>query len=292
MKRFGIVLGIFVLIGGLAGAWAASRYVLVRSSWQQKTTKAKADVLAKRKQLAELDKLVTTLKQEQQRLIHGWERYWASAQVDRGAQPSTLTVGLGTAQGIKQNDIVYVFQPAAEGAGTAYVGPFKVTAVQETRAALAPSWRTRGGEENSWRYGANWRVRTNIPVQHKSNFSNAERNLLVKDELLIAQQKHLEIQQEAKTRADENLQLRLKELSGGQELPAGVKPESLEPYLVEGYHKAVTDVEVQRDAVQADVDELRRQLKRTRDEINRLIQENERLAKEAAGDAPKAAQAR
>ncbi len=283
MKRFGILLSIFVLIGGLVGAWAASRLTVIRGSWQQKIVKAKTDVLEKRKRVADQDKLVTTLRQEQQRLIHGWDRYWSTALVNRGRQAGTISLEMGTAQGLKQNDIVYVFQPAADAAGTAYVGPFKVSAVQEAVSALTPNWRLRGGEETAWRYGPNWRIRTNIPNQHKSNFSTQERNLLVKDELLINQQEHLKIQEEAKTRADENLQIRLKELSGGQALPDGVKPESLDLFIVEGFHKAVTETEVVRDGFEAEVDNLRRQLKRTRDEINRLIQDNERLVKESAG---------
>ncbi len=283
MKRFGLALGILVVIGAVVGMIFSSKLILIRNSWQKKVSDARDNVIGtkkvigQRKKLAESEKSVVLAKAELQQTIHGWERYWPAVQVDRGQQPGVLGVPLGTNQGMVLNAPVYLFQPAEDGNGVSYVGPFKVREVKETQAALTPLWRLRLGEDGSWRYGPNWRIRTNIPRQYQNKLSDLEVMLLRKDENLIAQQKHLQFQQEAKTSAEEHLKLRLKELNGDPNL--GPKEKSLNRFLVEGLHKAVADTETARDAVQADVDELRRLVKRTRDEIERLTADNERLAK-------------
>jgi hypothetical protein len=267
----------------VVGMIFSSKLTLIRNSWHKKTSDAKANVIAQRKKLAESEKAVVLAKAELQRAIHGWERYWPAVQVDRGQQPGVLGLTFGTNQGLALNAPVYVFQPAENGNGVSYVGPFKVKEVNEAQAALTPLWRLRMGEEATWRYGPNWRIRTNIPRQYQNTLSDLELMLLRKDEILIAQQKHLQIQQEAKKSAEEHVHLRMKELNGDPNL--GPKEKSLNRFLVEGLHKAVADTEKERDAVQADVDELRRLVKRTRDEIERLTADNERLAKRLSGPA-------
>jgi hypothetical protein len=228
-----------------------------------------------------------------QATIHGWERYWKTqdwnAQVTAGRQPGTLAVGLGTNHGFAPAGnvipIVYAFQPTADGAGMSYVGAFKISAAQETQAGLIPNWRLRPDEDKTWRYGVNWRFRSNIPVQHRVQFSNYEKTMLIKDELVAQQQKNLEYQKNAKAKAVEQLELRKKELNGDPALAN----QNLDKYIIEGYHKSVADLETDRNLTQGEVDELRRQIKRTRDEIKRLTKDNERLADQAAGDVPRAA---
>jgi chromosome segregation ATPase len=109
--------------------------------------------------------------------------------------------------------------------------------------------------------------------------------MLLKDEFVAQQQRNLEYQQNAKTKAEEHLDLRLKELNGDPDRAN----QNLDKYLIAGYHKAVADLEVDRNRVQANVDELRRLVKRTRDEIDRLTRENERLADERSGEVPQTA---
>lgn len=289
MKKFGIWLALLVILLAAGGMILASRLTVVRSSWQKKTADGKAKVLELRKKADEAQKVVDTAKADLQRAIHGWERYWIAPQVAKGRQPGTIGVTLGTSNGLVLNSVVYVFQPSADGAGMSFVGPFKVSAVRETDAALTPNWRLRASEaemwDKSWRYGPNWRIRSNIPRDHKTQISDFEMMMLRKDELLAQQQKHLQDQQNAKTKAEEHLALRMKELNGDPDQ----MNQSLDKFLIEGYHKAVADTETARNKVQADVDELRRLVKRTRDEIERLTQENERLADERTTDIPQTA---
>jgi hypothetical protein len=278
MKRFGLWLSILVLICGGVGMMFASKLIMIRNSWSQKITKANETLVTKRKEAADLERQLILAKTALNSAVFDWERYWSTVGVDRGRQAGTIGVNIGSTQGLVAGSVVYVFQPSADGTGTSYVGPFKVSVAQEAQAALTPFWRTREGEDAGWRYGANWRIRSNIPRQHKTKFTDLEAMLLRKDELFVAQQKHLLIQQEAKKSAEEHLALRQKELSGDAELAA--KQENLEPYIVEGYQKAVAELEVARDEVQAIVDELRRQTKRTRDRINQLTTGNEQRAKQ------------
>lgn len=278
MKRFGIVLSILVLICGGIGMMFASKLIMIRNSWSQKITKANESLVAKRKEAADLERQVVVAKTNLNTAVFDWERYWNGVGTERGRQPGVVVVGLGTAQGLLKGSVVHLFQPSADGAGTNYVGPFKVPDPEETRAALTPAWRLREGEDANWRYGANWRIRANVPRQHKTKFSDLEAMLVKKDELFIDQQRNLTIQQEAKKSAEEHLSLRQKELIGDPELAA--KNENLERFIVEGYQKAVAELEVARDEVQSIVDELRRQVKRTRDNINQLTDKNGKLAKQ------------
>jgi hypothetical protein len=224
-----------------------------------------------------------------QQTIFGWDRFWIVPQVTKGLRPGIIGINLGTSSGLQANSLVYVFQPSPDGAGTTFLGPFKVTAPQEAQAALTPSWRMRPEEleqwDKAWRYGPNWRIRSNIPRQHKTQFSTFEADTFRKEVLIAEQQLHLQLQHNAKSKAEEHLGLRLKELNGDKDQAN----QSLDKYLIEGYHKTVADLEFARNVVQADVDELRRQVKRTRDEINRLTLENTQLAAEGLNDVPKAA---
>ncbi len=289
MKKFGIWLVILVMLLALAGTPLASRLVQVRGSWQKKTAESKAKVLELRKKADESEKAVEIAKSELQQTIFGWERYWIAPQVAAGRQPGYLAVGLGTSQGFAPVGnvipIVYAFQPSVEGAGMIYVGSFKVSAAQEAQAVLIPNWRLRPDEDKTWRYGPNWRFRSNIPVQHRTQFTNYEKTMLIKDELVAQQERNLEYQKNAKAKAIEQLELRMKELQGDPTLA----DKNLDKYLVEGYHKTVGDLEKDRNLTQGEVDELRRQIKRTRDEIERLTKENELLADQAAGDVTRAA---
>lgn len=290
MKKFGIWLVILVILLAAGGMMLASRLTVVRSGWQKKNADGQAKVLDLRKKAAEAQKLVDTARSDLQQANFSWDWYRISPQVTKGARPGVLGVSLGTSHGLQPNSVVFVFQPSPDGAGTSFVGPFKVVAaqLQEASATLVPNWRLRPEEEQesqTWRYGPNWRVRSNVPRQHKTQFSEFEMMILTKDELLAAQQQHLELQQNAKSKAEKHLSLRMKELKGDPDQAN----QSLDKFLLEGYHKAVADLEIARNAVQADVDELRRQIKRTRDEIERLAQDNEQLAEEGSSDLPKAA---
>lgn len=282
MKRFGILVSIFVILGSLGAMWVSSKLVLARNNWSKRVLDARTKAEKSRKELATLEKDVAAKKEEVQRAVFGWERYWPAVTVDRARQAGTLVVKLGAQQqGIKQNDVIYLFQPSADGASNVYVGPFKVSASQETaegtQYAVTPFWRFRQGEDTNWRPGPNWRVRTNIPKQFKTSLATYEAQFLLKDEAIAAQQEHLAIQQENKAGAERQLQLRTKELNGDPELEP--KKASLDKFVVEGLQKAVADSEVDRDSVLKDVDQLRRAVKQTRDEIERVKAENERIAK-------------
>lgn len=289
MKKFGIWLVILVIMLAAGGMMLASRLTVIRSGWQKKTADSKTKVLDLRKKAVEAQKLVDTARSDLQETLHGWGFPRIAPQVTKGAQPGIINVALGTSNGLQLNSVVYVFQPSPDGVGTSFVGPFKVSAAQEAQAALTPGWRLRPEDaeqwDKAWRYGPNWRIRLNVPRQHKTQFTDFEAMMLRKDELLAQQQQHLEMQQVGKTKAELHLLLRMKELKGDPDQAN----QSLDKYLLEGYHKTVAELEIDRNAVQADVDALRRQIKRTRDEIERLTEENTQLAEEGSSDVPKAA---
>ena len=290
MKKFGIWLVILVIMLAAGGMILASRLTVVRSGWQKKTADSKTKVLDLRKKAVEAQKLVDTARSDLQQTIHGWDRYWIAPQVTKGRQPGIINVTLGTSNGLQPKSVVYVFQPSPDGAGTSFVGSFKVSdEAQEAQAPLIPTWRLRPDEveqwDKAWRFGPNWRIRSNVPRQHKTQFTDYDVIMLRKDELLAAQQQNLQFQQSHKSKAEEHLSLRMKELKGDPDQAN----QSLDKYLLQGYHKTVAELEIARNAVQADVDALRRQIKRTRDEIERLTQENEQLVEEGSSDVPKAA---
>ena len=285
MKKFGIWLVILVILLAGGAMIMASKLTVVRSSWQKKTADGKAKVLELRKKAGEAQKLVDSARSDLQQTIFGWDHTWMTQVTQRGGQPGAINVGLGITQGLQPNKEVYVFQPSPDGVGTSYVGPFKVGVPQEANATLTPNWRLQPDEDKTWRFGPNWRIRSSIPRQHRTQFTDYETMMLKHDEMLAEKQEHLELQKKAKTKAEEHLSLRMKELNGDTDQ----KNQSLDKFLLEGYHKAVADLEIARNAVQAAVDELRRQIKRTHDEIERLTEENGQLAEEGSSDGPKAA---
>ena len=289
MKKIGIWLVILVIMLAAGGMILASRLTVIRSGWQKKTADSKSKVIELRKKAAEAQKLVDAARSDLQGAIHDWDKSWNATNVAKGLRAGIIGVALAPNQVLPPNALVYVFQPSPDGAGTAYVGSFKVGAPQGPFTELTPGWRMRPEEveqwDKSWRYGANWRIRANIPRRHKMQFSNFEMMTFRRDELLDAQQLHLQLQHNAKSKAEEHLMLRLKELNGDKDQVN----KSLDKFILEGYHKAVADLEIDRNAVQADLDDLRRQVKRTRDEIERLTLENTRLAGDSSSDVPKAA---
>ena len=305
MKKFGIWLVILVIMLAAGGMMLASRLTVTRSGWQQKTADSKTKVLDLRKKAVEAQKLVDTARSDLQEASHGWGLPQSpllqvgvgggrpgvdvAQQVTKGGQLGVINVVLGTANSLQLNSVVYVFQPSPDGVGTSFVGPFKVGATQETQAALTSGWRLRPEDveqwDKAWRYGPNWRIRLSIPRQHKTQFTDFEVIMLKKDEVLAEQQLHLQMQQNSKTKAELHLDLRMRELKGDPDQAN----QSLDIYLLQGYHKTVADLEDDRNKVQADVDALRRHIKRTRDEIERLNQENTQLAEEGSSDVPKAA---
>lgn len=289
MKKFGIWLVILVILLAAGGMMLASRLTVIRSGWQKKTADSKAKAIDLRKKAVEAQKLVDTARSDLQETLHGWGFPRIAPQVTKGGQPGVINVQLGTANGLQLNSVVFVFQPSPDGAGTSFVGPFKVSAAQEAQAALTPGWRLRPEDaeqwDKAWRYGPNWRIRLSIPRQHKTQFTDFEVIMLKKDEVLAEQQQHLQMQQNSKAKAELHLDLRMRELKGDPDQAN----QSLDKYLLQGYQKTVADMEDDRNKVQADVDALRRHIKRTRDEIERLTQENTQLAEEGSSDVPKAA---
>lgn len=303
MKKFGIWLVILVIMLAAGGMMLASRLTVIRSGWQKKTADSKAKVIDLRKKAVEAQKLVDTARSDLQEASHGWglprsalvqvgggrPGVITAQRVDKGRLPGVINVTTEPGNGLQPNTVVYVFQPSPDGVEKSFVGPFKVLEAQEAQVALTPGWRLRPEDaeqwDKAWRYGPNWRIRLSVPRQHKTQFSDFEAMMLKKDELLAQQQQHLEMQQVGKTKAELHLDLRMKELKGDPDQAN----QSLDKYLLQGYHKTVAELEDDRNKVQADVDALRRQIKRTRDEIERLTQENEQLADEGSNDVPKAA---
>ena len=220
------------------------------------------------------------------RVNFDWGRVWDDVAVGQSDNNGVI-INIGSRQELSQEQVLYLFQPKADGSGMVYVGPFRVATVEDERAALEPTWRPRPADPNDpngarqaesagWRYGAGWRVRDTIPVEVRKNFTNVEVQFALADERLASRRLNLAYQQKLNTDANQQLQRREGELNGGlpeMEANRGVLPQD----KVDGLVKAIEDAEEVRNEELANVDRLRRELKAAYERYEKLKDENLQL---------------
>ncbi|RMG36441.1 MAG: hypothetical protein D6725_10555 [Planctomycetota bacterium] len=283
MHWLGKVLAWLNIIGFGAAVVLMGRTLQVRNSWAKKVAEARVEAEKGEPEVHQRRKRLIKLTDELQMALLGWNRYWDNVTVLRSqATRGALVVQLGENQGLQNQQTVYVFQPGAESGQVEYVGAFRVTQVEENRAAMSPTWRLIEGEEVGWRYGAGWRIWASIPPSSRQMFSDLDVNFVLATERKRALEQDLKLQNELKKEAEQQLAQRMAELVGGGDLPAEVAKD-LPEYLVVGLVNAIQSAEQARNEALVRVDRLRRQIKRTVERYEQLRDENLRLAGQLAG---------
>ena len=285
MHILGKIFAWLIVLLAVAASVLTAGMLQVRNSWSKKVADLRVEAETNETQVSEKELRLRQLDQELARVMLGWNEYWSDVQVDvLDQQAGSIRAAVGSDRGIKQGQMLYVFQPNAAGDGQVFVGPFVVESARQDQAGLRPAWRFRPGEPESWKYGSGWRLRVAVPTAALSSFRDLEIAFTSSDEALDAKQRYLAAQEELKRIAQEHLNFRIGELHSNEELRA--KQGELPDHVVDGLVVALEKEEEARNAVLVQVDTLRRQLKIAVEEYERLRSENERLAQQLGSPSP------
>lgn len=272
MHTSGKVLAWFVVLLGCGAVVLTGKALAIRTAWMEKAQKYEADYARNAVQLDERVVKLQQIRNELERQMLGWDRYWAN--IPGGVLDPVkgqIQLDLGTNRGLQDKQVVYVFVQNPDGTST-YAGNFRVSTVQPARAALDAVWRVRPGDLGAIPQGR-WRVRTMIPTPDQTRFTDLEVQLLVADEQLAASHRGLELQVALGKVAEQHSDFRFKEVNGDPALAANEVP----PEIKAGLLATMAEVEESRNTALAEVDHLRRELKTTNEEFNRILGLNQEL---------------
>jgi len=156
MHISGKILTGFVLLLGAVAIWLSSKTLGVRQSYMEQAQKNKQEFLQREQQLA--DALVERDRKRTEfvRAIAGWERVYEGDNVKAGIDPSGIIVidGVGTSNGVKVGDVLYLFALGQEAGSSIYVGSLQVAEAKSmppTRRfpPVCESWCQPGSRTNS-----------------------------------------------------------------------------------------------------------------------------------------------
>lgn len=283
MHILGQILAGLCIIGAFTAAYLTTQVLQVRNEWMKRVETKK---VAYEKLVPELPKLrqqLTDLQREYHRVNYDWGPVWSNLQAGPGAGgPGSIALaGIDATSGIKQEQIINLFQPDGKG-GTSFVGPFKVTVLADGRTGLQANWLVRATEPATWQFGQGWRARIQVPASDSQNFIRYQNELLLRDIDLqhATRNRDLALNVDRKY-AQDHLEFRISELHG--DLALADKKGELPNYLVDGLVKAIEDQEEARNAEILQVDDLRHELKKVYDEVKALQLRNEALMKSLPG---------
>lgn len=203
------------------------------------------------------------------RLQLDWDRAWTAA---RSVQPGQITAqGIGTDNGLVPRQIqdengnnvmvlppLHAFAPMPEG-GYFYVGEFIADpgSVGTNTAVLRPNWFADPQEQAAWNnLPGPWRFLSAVPPSKRTAVDELRDEIVLTAERTQATQQNIAQQQSILTAAEEQRDIRRKELLGD---PAAADDPN-RPELKVGLLQAVADAEEIRNDIQLAVDQLRRSI--------------------------------
>jgi hypothetical protein len=284
------ILYFLVLVGLGADFYFAARVLTRRFDIETKLSKA----------LVESDKAVAAESQARLDLLaarsalasvkNGWSFEWELLPGGGGAiqpvAPGRLNVsGLGRNNGLlpianPQNGgpeippVVHVFALSPQNQ-TVYIGEFiaRIDQLQATTCVLEPAWRPQPQELATWNFASGARFRREVPPGPRNAFSSFNQTIYRALEKEVTTDLHIAQQTALNAAATEGLDKRKGELSGD---PAGPDVPDHPEYRV-GLVTALRDAEEERNAIQAEVDSLRRALLNASDQRKSLLDSIRRI---------------
>jgi hypothetical protein len=283
MHTFGkVCLGLSVAFM-LAGVWLTSELYTARAHFVDRKVKAEAKLAQNELDLEKLRFEASDTRHELASTLLSWDRFWDNVDVEDGQQKNTLEIYVGTNQGIRpleeledqtKQQVVYCFQPGENG-DYRYVGDFRVTNVQNDKAALTPNWEVTAGESETWNTENKWRVRALVPSQFQAVFNGRRNQLTAARELSKSKQADLAKQEELLTAVRKRFDDRIVEIDGPK---ADVSdPDSRPREDVVGLLSALEEADEKRNAKLFQADHLRRVLLQTLTDFARIQAENLRM---------------
>lgn len=272
MNIFGKICLWLVVLGSIGAVVLTTRLLATRNAWMTQNQKLEDEFLKNQEEIAKRTAELKLKRDDLTRLMLDWDRDWddvATQIVDSAI--GTLQIQVGTTRGLQDKQVVWAFQKNQDGSSQ-LAGEFKVTAVRDEQAILAPNWRLRPGDTQGWQPG-NWRIRSMVPSHFGEALTTMEVGLLVADEDLGAKKDDVVLQTKMVADATAELDQRMKEINGqpqneGKELPTEI---------IKGFLATMLDEEELRNAALAAVDQLVHDLKHTTESIQRIHKINQQL---------------
>lgn len=277
MHTSGKVLAWFVAVGAVLAIWLSAKTLAIRSAWMNEAQKNEATILANNEKILAKTRELDQKRSELARTMLGWDRYWND--VDARVAKN-LTLGIGTANGVKPEELLFVFAVNPDGTSR-YIGDFKVAdRITETTCTANPNWFQHAGDLTPGTFKV--RVRTLIPNQYQARLAALEQQILAAEQALQSHQAELEHQKQLTEQTEKLIATRLAEINGDPALEG--KP--LPAVNVKGLLAAMVDEEEARNAALVKIDELRRDLKATREKFIETLKANQRLTESLPHSAP------
>jgi hypothetical protein len=269
-----IGLGLVILAAAISTVFTA-KLVQVRNSWTKKSVGLQKAYQALVPKIADLKDQQAQLEAELFRAKELWGGYWNNVptQVQRPAEGVVMT-NIGVNNGLREKQTLYGFEILPDGTSV-YRGDFTVVVARDVQSQLQPNWAVRADDVQTWQPNANWRWRNLIPPSYQPNYDNQIMAIARSEDVLALRKEKQATETGLEVKAQEQLKAREAELVGGElsKDPA----ESVENR--EGLVAAVEQVEESRNQVLRKVDELRRRLRATQSNINRVHEENIELTR-------------
>ncbi len=278
MSRLGLVCLSLVLIGLAAESFIAAKLGMRRGEVGDQFRKAVTDSEKAKEQHIRAKAELAESRSKLAAVKTGWGFEWTfpaggnvgSVQAVGGRLAVT---GLGTANGLVANQVtdasgqqrivppvVHVFAENAQG-GSTYIGEFIAgtgpNELTEQNSTLIPTWNVSPQEIASWNFSGVVRLRSHIPAGGRASVENLHQTIQRTFSQLMQTNLRVEEQKRLTDAAAAALAVRRKELLGDATADDNVE----HPEYKLGLVQALVDIEEERNAVQAAVDELRRLLK-------------------------------
>ncbi|MEZ6034246.1 MAG: hypothetical protein R3C17_14220 [Planctomycetaceae bacterium] len=296
MSRLGIICGSLVIIGLLVEFWLAAKLGYRRGEVADKLREASAK---SEKAIVELDKSAADLRTAQTNLAAlklGWGYEYTFAPANPAPvqnQGGRLFVtGLGsTTPGFTldkkftdangQEKIVvppiHVFADNGQGK-VIYIGEFLLgtgpNELGEQTCVLYPTWRVSPQEMAAWDFSHGVRLRTQIPPGGRAEIDGLNQTIQRSIEQLTELNGRIENQTQLQIEADLALETRRKELLGDAEgADVAERPE-----FKVGLVQAIENIEEERNALQIEVDTIRRRIQQAVEKRAQLVENVRELA--------------
>jgi len=255
----------------IAGVVLAGQAINVRNSWTEKADKLRDENTKRAAQIAEKEDKLYDLRDQRSMLERSWGRFWTSDNVAvTDPQQGIISTGIGTRAklllpGQQELPIVYGFFTPDNGAGR-YIGPFKVIDARDDSSSMQLTKLVRPNDVATWPNGK-WRFWRFVPTEYTNRHDHLW-NMLVSAEEDLSHVEDLKRQATAlNERAQEQILERVGELEGGPQIPMGVK----------GLVESLATAEQERDEQLLAVDQLRRKIHGSQEELQGLIEESRTL---------------
>jgi hypothetical protein len=267
MHVSGKVFAGLVVVAFLAAIYFTTKAFSIRDAWMKLAQDNEAAIRKNAEEIAVKTRIRNEKRAEYARTMIGWDREWLSPAARLEAN-GNIGLQIGTNQGVMPDQLLFVFAPNPDGTSV-YVGDFKVerTNEQGTQAKLNSRRRPSDFKEVQFQ---SVRVRTMLPNPYVNRLGVLDQDLLAEELKIRNNQAELARQGRLDKQADNLIAARIRELNGNPDLVGQAIP----AVFIEGLLTAIVREEEAHHASLIEADRLARDLKKTRDEFNRIRKDN------------------